>query len=235
MKIYTHKTTELRRLAFLVAINGLIRKEPYSAMHNELVVVPKKDFLKTVHEVQHEEAMQYDRDYEYLNNPYDRLPVEEHQAYIKRSKQQRPIIISAIYQLARVMDTASDDFLTDILGRDSKMHFVMQRPLYCIDTDGAFVPREPEWFLLYKLIAETFPSMVIESRRDIISQLWEDIVDACTSDDLIPHQELIALEEFPINGYPGKSKWPFDQSDRTAFKGLEEWIIERIAHHSREF
>ena len=236
MKIYTHETTELRRLAFIVAIIGLTRNEPYSQMHNELVIIPKKNFLEKVRELDHESAMEYNRAYEYLNNVYCQLSTEEYQAHCKRRKLEHPIIISAIYQLADVMDTDSDEFTRVIGNYETPVHLHLTHSLQNINPLNGNRYSGSEASLIQKLIVGYDWNEVLDKKQhSVFYSLWEDIVDACTSDDRIPHADLISLEDFPINGYPGKSQWPTNQTNRKIFEGLEEWIKERITHHSREF
>lgn len=235
MKIYTHETTDLRRLAILVALIGLSRGEPYSQMHNDLVLIPKKEFLGKIVELQHFEAMEYNRQYEYANSVHAPMSHDEYMGYMKRCDDRKPIVIVAAHRLGEVTDVLTKEYWHTLGCKAYPSYLQLNETFQQVDDVDSII-NEPEILLLRKIVTGADSGEITDKRKwSAIANTYDDIVDACTSDDLIPHSELILLTEFPINGYPGKSGWPKQQTDRRAFDGLETWIMERIGFHMQEF
>lgn len=225
MQIITHRTHSIRRLAMLVALNGISMGNPYSSCGNMVEIVPNENFIDALRVVDTEEKTRIQR---WTDN------------HIFKTEGGRRMVYRDIPTAIIFYDQL---FLPDC--RSMHNYFKLRnafrnsscRIFACDSRDSHIVwpPRfsSPEYALISEIAHNCLPCAGIDVFHRFVNSFLDEVLRTYTATELINDRETVSWSSFPVHSDFGRPDWPAIQANRLCFEQLEDWLMRRMRECAR--
>ena len=225
MQIITHRTHSVRRLAMLVALNGISMSNLYSRCGYMVEIVPNENLIDALRAADMEERTRMQR---WTDNHIFKTEGGRRMVY-----RDIPTAIIFYDQLFSPDCRSMNDYfkLRNILKNSSCRIFA------CDSRDSHIVwpPRfsSPEYALITEIAHNCLPYAGTDERHRFVNSFLDEVLRTYAATEFIKDPETVSWSSFPVHRDFGCPDWPAIQANRLCFEQLEDWLMRRMRECAR--